>query len=574
MDEATIEKAGIAPLKPALDKIAAIKDPKDLATAIGATLRADVDAINNTWFETANLWGVWIAQDLTDPSKYIPFLMQGGLGMPSRDYYLDKAPRMAEMRTKYQAHIAKMLELAGIADAAATAAKIMELETKIATAHQPRSDSENVKNGTTHWSRADFATKAPGLDWAALFEAAQLAKVETFDVWHPKATTGLSALAKTVPLETWKAYLTFRVIARAAPVLPKAFVDEDFAFHGSALAGTPALAERWKRGVAATSDALGEAVGKLYVGKYFPDAAKQKITAMVKNIVAAFDRRIDQLAWMTPATKAKAKAKLAIIKVSVGYPDKFRDYTGLEVVKGDALGNLERAAMFEYKRNLAKLGTPVNRDEWVMVPQLVNAVNLPAMNAMNFPAGMLQPPYFDPERPAAMDYGAIGSVIGHEISHSFDDQGALFDQNGKLENWWTKEDFAHFAASGAALVKQYDAYKPFPDLAVNGKQTLSENIADVAGLSAAYDAYRMSLDGKEAPVWERLTGDQQFFIAFGQAWRTKYREPTLRRRILTDGHSPGEYRADAVRNLDAWYTAFDIKDGKLALTPEQRVKIW
>ena len=324
----------------------------------------------------------------------------------------------------------------------------------------------------------------------------------------------------------------------------------------------------------ATSDALGEAVGKLYVGKYFPDAAKQKITTMVKNIVAAFDRRIDQLAWMTPATKAKAKAKLAIIKVSVGYPDKFRDYAGLEIVKGDALGNAQRASMFEYKRNLAKLGTPVNRDEWVMTPQLVNAVNLPAMNAMNFPAGMLQPPYFDPERPSAMDYGAIGSVIGHEISHSFDDQGALFDQNGKLENWWTKENFAHFAASGAALVKQYDAYKPFPDLAVNGKQTLSENIADVAGLSAAYDAYRMSLDGKEAPKWEGLTGDQQFFIAFGQAWRSKYREPSLRRRILTDGHSPGEYRADAVRNLDAWYTAFDIKDGKLALTPEQRVKIW
>ncbi len=574
MDEAAIEKAGIAPLKADLDKIAAIKEPKDLATVIGSTLRADVDAINNTNFETTNLWGVWIAQDLTDPSKYIPFLMQGGLGMPSRDYYLDKAPKMAEMRTKYQAHIAAVLKLADIADPDPTAAKIMDLETKIATAHQPRSDSENVKNGTTHWTRAELDTKAPGLDWGALLAAAQLDKVEVFDVWHPKATTGLAALAKSVPLDTWKAYLTFRAIEKAAPFLPKAFVDESFAFYGSALAGTPALAERWKRGVDFTSDALGEAVGKLYVQKYFPDAAKQKITALVKNIVAAFDRRIDQLAWMTPATKAKAKAKLAIIKVSVGYPDKFRDYSGLEVVKGDALGNAQRASMFEYKRNLAKLGKPVDRDEWVMTPHLVNAVNLPAMNAMNFPAGMLQPPYFDPDRPAAMDYGAIGSVIGHEISHSFDDQGALFDQNGKLENWWTKEDFAHFAASGTALAKQYDAYKPFPDVSVNGKQTLSENIADVAGLSAAYDAYRMSLGGKEAPVWEGLTGDQQFFLSFAQAWRTKYREPALRRRILTDGHSPGEYRADTVRNLDAWYTAFDVKDGKLALPPEQRVKIW
>ena len=574
MDEAAIEKAGVAPLKPALDRIAGIKEPMHLALAIGGTLRADVDAINNTWFETANLFGVWVAQDLTDPSKYIPFLLQGGLGMPSRDYYQDAAPKMAELRTKYQAHIDAMLKLAGIADADALAPKIMELEVKIAKAHQPRSDSESVKNGITHWTRKDFDTKAPGLDWGALFEGAQLGNVEMFDVWHPKATIGISALAKSVPLDTWKAYLTYRAIDRAAPMLPKAFVDESFAFYGSALAGTPALAERWKRGVDHTSDAVGEAVGKMYVGKYFPAAAKQKITEMVTHIVAAFGRRIDQLAWMTPATKAKAKAKLAIIRVSVGYPDKFRDYTGLEIVKGDALGNAERASLFEYKRNLAKLGTPVDRDEWVMTPQLVNAVNLPAMNAMNFPAGMLQAPYFDPTRPSAMDYGAIGSVIGHEISHSFDDQGALFDANGKLENWWTKEDFAHFSASGAALVKQFDAYKPFPDLAVNGKQTLSENIADVAGLSAAYDAYRTSLGGKEAPAWEGLTGDQQFFLAFGQAWRTKFREPALRRRILTDGHAPGEYRANTVRNLDAWYTAFDIKGGKLALTPEQRVKIW
>ncbi len=574
MDEATIEKLGVTPLQPALDKIAAIKDAKGLAFAIGETLRADVDAINNTAFATPNLFGVWIAQDLTDPSKYIPFLLQGGLGMPSRDYYIDAAPRMAELRTKYQAHIGAVLKLAGNPNADALAPKIMELETQIAKAHQPRSDSENVKNGITHWSAKDFATKAPGLDWASLFEGAQLAKVETFDVWHPKATAGIAAIVKSAPLDTWKAYLTYQTIDQASWKLPKAFVEESFAFYGSALAGTPALADRWKRGVDATSDALGEAVGKLYVGKYFPDAAKQKITGMVKNILAAFDRRIDQLAWMSPATKAKAKAKLAIIKVSVGYPDKFRDYSGLEVKVGDALGNAQRASMFEYKRNLAKLGTPVNRDEWVMTPQLVNAVNLPAMNAMNFPAGMLQAPYFDPDRPTAMDYGAIGAVIGHEISHSFDDQGALFDQNGKLENWWTKEDFAHFAASSAALAKQYDAYKPFPDLAVNGKQTLSENIADVAGLSAAYDAYRLSLDGKEAAAWEGLTGDQQFFLAFGQSWRTKYREPALRRRILTDGHSPGEFRADTVRNLDAWYTAFDVKDGKLALTPEQRVKIW
>ncbi len=575
MDEAAIETQGLEPLSPTLDKIAAIKDGKGLAFAIGETLRADVDAINNTNFDTQNLFGVWIAQDLTDPSKYIPFLMQGGLGMPDRDYYLDAAPRMADARTKYQAHIVKMLTLANIAEAEAKAIKIVELETRIAKVHATRTESDDVKSGTTHWSRAEFDTKAPGLDWGALFDGAQLAKQPTFALWHPKATTGIAAAAKAVPLESWKAYLTLRAIERAAPFLPKAFVDESFAFYGGVLAGTPALGERWKRGVDITSDALGQAVGKLYVEAYFPEPAKQKVATMVKNILAAFDRRIDGLAWMTPATKAKAKAKLAVLVVGVGFPDTWRDYAGLEVKLGDALGNAQRAERFEYQRNLAKLGTPVDRHEWVMTPHLVNAVNLPAMNAMNFPAGMLQPPYFDPSRPAAMDYGAIGSVIGHEISHSFDDQGAQFDDTGKLANWWTKDDFAHFSASGTALAKQYDGYRPFPDLAVNGTLTLSENIADVAGLAVAYDAYRASLGGKDAPMWEGLSGDQQFFLAFAQSWRSKLREPALRRRILTNGHAPGEYRADTVRNLDAWYSAFDVKAGdKLFLAPDARVRVW
>ncbi len=575
MDEAAIEQKGIAPLQPTLDKLAAIKDTKELARTIGQTLRADVDAINNTNFETPNLFGVWVAQDLTDPSRYVPFLLQGGLGLPERDYYLDAAPRMVEIRTKYIAHITAMLTLAKVADPAAKATQIMDLETNIAKAHLTRTESVDVKNGTTRWTRADFDKKAPGLDWAAVFEGAQLAKQADFVVWHARATTGISALAKSVPLEAWKAYLALRAIEHAAPYLSKAFVDESFAFHGGTLGGTPALSERWKRGVDVTSNALGQAVGKLYVTKYFPEAAKQRVAALVKNVVAAFDRRIDGLAWMAPATKAKAKAKLAVLEVGVGFPDRWRDYSALEVVKGDAIGNLQRAELFEYQRNLAKLGTPVDRREWVMTPQLVNAVNLPAMNAMNFPAAILQSPYFDPTRPEAMDYGAIGAVIGHEISHSFDDQGAQFDATGKLASWWTPADFAHFKEQGAALEKQYSAYKPFPDLAVNGKLTLSENIADVAGLSVAYDAYRLSLGGKEAPVWEGLTGDQQFFVSFGQTWRSKMREPALRRRILTDGHSPGEYRADTARNLDAWNTAFDVKPGeKLHLAPEARVRVW
>jgi predicted metalloendopeptidase len=296
---------------------------------------------------------------------------------------------------------------------------------------------------------------------------------------------------------------------------------------------------------------------------------------MAKNEIAAFARRIDGLDWMAPETKARAKAKLAALKVGVGYPDKWRDYSALEVVRGDALGNARRASLFRYRWNLKKLGQPVDRGEWVMNPQLVNAVNLPAMNALNFPAAILQPPNFDPARPSVMDYGSIGAVIGHEISHSFDDQGALFDAKGKLENWWTKDDFAHFSASAAELVRQFDGYRPFPDLAVNGKLTVSENIADVAGLAAAYDAYRLSLGGREAPTVQGLTGDQQFFLSFAQSWRTKFREPALRQRIVIDSHAPAEYRADTVRNVDAWYDAFSAKPGKaLYLAPKDRVRVW
>jgi predicted metalloendopeptidase len=369
--------------------------------------------------------------------------------------------------------------------------------------------------------------------------------------------------------------LTFHAIEDASELLPRAFVNEHFAFHGTVLEGTPQLRERWKRAVDATNVALGDAVGRIYVKRYFPPAAKARVEAMVHNLLAAFERRVDALDWMTPTTKAKAKAKLAVLKVEVGYTDRWRDYSGLEVAPGDALGNARRAALFEYRYNLKKLGQPVDRTEWVMTPQTVNAVNLPVMNALNFPAAILQPPFFDPARPLAMDYGAIGTVIGHEVSHSFDDQGAEFDATGRLENWWTEADRAHFEASAARLAAQYDGYKPFPDLAVNGKQTLGENIADVAGLSAAYDAYRLSLAGKPAPVVAGLSGDQQFFLSFGQIWREKVREPAMRQRILTDGHAPGQYRASTVRNVDPWYAAFDVKAGQgLYLAPADRVRVW
>jgi predicted metalloendopeptidase len=365
------------------------------------------------------------------------------------------------------------------------------------------------------------------------------------------------------------------LIERYSPYLPKAFVDERFEFYSKTLSGTPQPRDRWKRGIAVTNIALGDAVGKLYAARYFAPSEKARAEAMVHNLIAAFSRRIDQLAWMQPATKAKAKAKLAVLRIGVGYPDHWIDYSALDIRLGDALGNAQRAELFETHRNLAKLGKPVDRSEWVMTPQTVNAVNLPVMNAMNFPAAILQPPYFDPKRLAVMDYGATGATIGHEISHSFDDQGAQFDASGKLHNWWTAEDFAHFKEASQKLARQYDQYRPFPDLPLNGQQVLSENIADLAGLAVAYDAWQLSLNGKAAPVADGFSGDQQFFMSFAQSWRGKSREPALRQQVITDGHAPDEYRADTVRNLDDWYKAFDVKPGeKLYLAPEQRVRIW
>ncbi|HEY2028149.1 MAG TPA: M13 family metallopeptidase [Myxococcales bacterium] len=575
MDEAGIEAKGLAPLQSRLMAIARIVNKTALAKALGQTIRADVDVLNNTRVSTENIFGLWVAQDLDDPTSYSPFLLQGGLCMPDRDYYLDPSERMQGIREKYQAYIATLLDLAKQPDAQGKAARIFDLEKRIAEVHATRLETEEVTKSDNHWPRESFAKNAPGLDWRTFFDAAGLGKQKTFVVWQPKATTGIARLVNEVPLQVWKEWLTYHAISRAAPYLPKAFVDASFQFHGKTLAGTPQLRDRWKRAVSATDAALGEAVGKLYVERYFPPAEKARAEEMVKNLLLAFDRRIDALDWMSPKTKATAKAKLKALKVGVGYPDKWRDYSSLQVSRDDAYGNFERAQLFELRRNLAKLGQPVDRGEWVMNPQLVNAVNLPAMNALNFPAAILQPPYFDPERAAVMDYGAAGAIIGHEISHSFDNQGALFDDEGRLRNWWTPEDFAHFEASGKALAKQFDEYEPFPGLHVKGEQTLSENIADVAGLNAAYDAYRISLNGQAAPSEAGFSGDQLFFLSFAQSWRNKTREAALRQQIITDGHAPARYRAQTVRNLDAWYPAFNVQPGQaLFLAPQERVRVW
>jgi predicted metalloendopeptidase len=576
MDEARIETKGLAPLQSTLRRIEAIKDGASLSHFLGTTLRTDVDILNSTQLHTDRIFGLWVAQDLDDPTHYAAFLVQGGLGMPDRSYYISDSPKMRELEERYKSYIATLLRLGGAAASEASASRIYDLERRIAEAHVNRADSEDVQRGHNHWSVRDFSSRAPGLDWSAFFAGAALAEQPTFVAWQPSAIEGISALTKSVPLATWKEYLRFHTLDHFADLLPKAYDDAHFAFYGSVLQGTPQLPERWKRAVGDTNHALGDSVGRLYVQRYFSSEAKQNIEQLVRNLIAAFSAHIDALEWMAPETRVQAKAKLAALKVGVGYPDHWTDYSALKIGAGDAVGNAERAALFQYHHDLAKLArAEVDRSEWSLKPQIVNAVNLPAMNALNFPAAILQPPFFDPNRPAVLNYGSIGAIIGHEISHSFDDQGAQFDAAGKLHDWWTPQDYAHFKESSQQLITQFDSYKPFPDLAVNGKQTLSENIADVAGLAASYSAYRSSLGGGEAAPLEGFSGDQQFFLSYAETWRSKYRDAMLRQLVLSNGHSPAPYRASTVRNIDAWYKAFNVQpDQALYLPPAARVRIW
>ena len=575
LDTAAIAARGTAPIEALLDTIATIPDKTALARFIGGHLRADVDPINLGTLHTSNLFGFWVTQDFNRPTRYSAALLQGGLEMPDRSYYLDPSPKMAEVRTAYRAHVARMLTLAGVAGAEAKADSIVALETKIATTHWKVEDSEDPAKGNNHWARRGFAQDAPGLDWSAFFAAAGLTDQDSIVAWQPSAITGLSALVASEPLDSWKALLAYHAIEERAAVLPSAFDRESFAFFGQTLSGAPEQATRDKRAIDATSDALGFAVGRQYAQHYFPASAKARAQVMVAGIIQAFQKRIDALDWMAPATKAEAKAKLRTLRVSVGYPDHWPSYAALRVAAGDAYGNVDRVERFGFVHTRAKLHQPVDKGEWVMTPQMVNAVNLPAMNVLNFPAAIFQPPFFDAKRVDAMNYGGIGAVIGHEVSHSFDNLGANFDSKGHLRNWWTTEDFAHFQAATQALARQYDAYHPLADQAINGQQTLSEDIADLAGVTAAYDAWKASLGGKPAPVVGGLTGDQQFFLSFGQIWRTKFREPALRRQLLTNGHAPGPWRALTVRNLDPWYATFGVKEGEaLYLAPGDRVRIW
>ncbi len=589
MDETTIEAKGFAPLRPHLDAIAAIRDKHELARALGESLRSDVDALNCGCFHTPNLFGLWVAPGFNDPEHYTVYLLQGGLEMPDREYYLSDSDSMRDIRSKYHTHVSAMLKLAGFSEADVRAQHIVELEHAIAEKHIPLSGQHDVHKANNTWKQTNFAANAPGLDWAAYFHGAGLSGQASLIVWQPSAFNGESALVASTALDTWKDWLAFHLIEEYASVLPKAFADEHFAFFGKTLSGTPEQRPRWQRGVALVNDpldetgsamlagrgVLGDALGQIYAQRYFSPETKAQIEAMVANIIAAFRRRIEALSWMDSSTKAEAQAKLTTLYVGIGYPETWRDYSSYEVKADDIFGNLWRGGLFDYHRLVARLGHPVDRREWSEEPQTVDATEMPLQNALNFPAAFLQPPFFDRQAPAAVNYGVIGGVIGHEISHTFDTEGSAFDPTGRVRNWWKPADLAHFNAAAARLAAQYDTYKLFPGLAVNGKQTLDENIADLGGISAAYDAYRASLSSKAAPVQNGLSGDQQFFLSFAQYWASKSTEASIRQQLMTDAHAPDQFRSVTVRNVDAWYAAFDVKPGdKLYLAPADRVRIW
>ena len=565
VDEATVNAKGAAPLQPTLAEIKAVKDKQQLAATMGRLLRRGVPSP----------FAIYVGQDDKAPDTYIVSMAQSGLGMPDRDYYLKTDAKLVEAKTAYAAYLAKLLTLVGETNADARAAAIIAFETSLAQAHWTRVESRDSDKVYNKLVRADIATKAPGFDWSAFLGAAGIADQPSFVVAQPSAFAGSAQAIAAAPLPVLKDYLMVRAINASAPYLSQQFVDAAFAFNQTTLSGTPQNRERWKRGVTLVKNSLGEELGKQYVAKWFTPETKAAALDLVKNVIAALDTRLQNLTWMDPATRVKARAKLAAFTPKIGYPDTWRDYSALEVRRGDLLGNVQRAEAFEFQRGLNKLGKPIDRGEWGMTPMEINAYANPTMNEIVFPAAILQPPFFDPKADAAVNYGGIGAVIGHEISHHFDDQGSKYDLTGKLTTWWTPQDIERFKGLTDKLVKQYDAYEPLPGMHVQGALTLGENIADLAGLTTSYDAYKLSLHGKPAPVLGGFTGDQRFYLGWAQVWRLNYREANLRQRLLTDPHAPSEQRGDIVRNLDPWYGAFKPTPGeKLYLAPADRVRIW
>jgi putative endopeptidase len=571
MNEAAIERKGLAPIKPRLDAIARLKDVRGLVAQFALATRQGVN----------NPFRLGVRQDAREPDKYAAYMAQGGLGLPDRDMYEAKNAQFAKLREAYPRYVATMLTLIGAKDADNRAAAVYALEEKIAQHHWTRVKNRDPQATYNKKTIAELQELAPGIDWKPWLKAVGVEGQATVIIAQPPAITGVAELVKSEPLAVWKDYLTVRLLTDAAPFLPKKFVDAHFEMYGKVLTGTPQLRERWKRAVDFITGGMGEAVGTLYVAKYFTPETKAAADALVKNLVIAMGQRLEGLAWMGAETKAKAKAKLATYNPKIGYPRKWRDYSALKITAGDAAGNAIRAAEFEYKRDLAKLGKPIDREEWAMTPMTVNAYYNATLNEIVFPAAILQPPFFDPNADPAVNYGGIGAVIGHEISHGFDDRGSQFDASGALKNWWTKDDADKFKTATAKLVEQYNAYCPVPSsdgkpaLCVKGELTLGENIADLAGLTVAYNAYKLSLGGKPAPVLDGMTGDQRFFLGWAQVWRRLYRDQEFANRLVTDSHSPSEFRAAVVRNLDPWYDAFKPKEtDALYLPPDKRVRIW
>ena len=572
MDVDGIEAKGLAPIADEMAAIAALADKTALAAYLGGTQNTEVDGLTTS---ADHIFGLFVNQSFDDAKRNYPHLSQGGLGMLERDNYLDPSPKMAELRAQYQKHIAAILKIAGVADPDASAAHILALETAMAQAWAPDADAADVFKQNNPWKRADFPVKAPGIDWNTYFAGAGISDQADFIVWQPTAVTGTSALVASESLDTWKQYLQFHLVEHYSGVLPKTIGAEDFNFYGAILSGAKQPPEREKAAIAATNAALGQAVGQMYTKLYFPPEAKAKAQEMGRDLLTAYRARIANWTWMSLATREKAQIKLAAFTLGLGYPDTWIDYSTLDVVRGDAHGNMRRAEAFNRAANIAQLKEPADPAEWRIDAQTVGAVILFTPNTELFAAGILQPPYFDPQGDAASNYGSAGAGMAHEITHSFDELGNIYDDQGRIGMWWTPQDLANYRAATAKLAAQFDDYCPFIAVCVNGQQVSNENSADLAGLLVAHDAYILSLKGKPDATINGLTGEQRFFLAFAQRWRKVQSTDALLHQIKTDTHAPGEYRSDTVRNLEDWYRAYGVgPPDKLYLEPDARARIW
>ena len=566
MDSARVEKLGTAPLKPELRSISALKSNAQLPATFAHFARLGVRGPA----------GVFVGADAKHSTENIAQITQTGLGMPDRDYYLKQDPKMVSTRAAYVAYITKMMTLAKQPDPAGAADRILALETKIATPQWERARNRDRDATYNKMTVAELAAMTPSFNWKSYLDQAGLAKATDVVVRQPDYLKALDPIFASTPVSAWREYLTFKLLDEYADELPAEFVQAKFDFRGKTLSGAQELPVRWKRAVDGTNSTLGEAAGVLYVEKYFKPEAKARMDALVKNLINAYKVGIDSLEWMSPETKAQAKDKLAHFKVKIGAPDKPRDYSALAIKRDDLFGNAVRAHEFEYADMAGRLGKPVDNTRWGMTAPTVNAQYNSSANDITFPAGILQPPFFNVNADDAVNYGAIGAVIGHEIGHGFDDQGRKSDGEGNLRDWWTAADAKAYEARTTKLGAQYDAINPIDDLHINGKLTMGENIGDLSGLAQSYRAYKLSLHGKEAPVIDGLTGDQRFFIGFAQIWRGKIRDDALRQQLLTNPHSPGDDRALVpLVNNDVFETTFDVKPGdKMYLAPADRVKIW